>query len=48
MCLGAGGLTINGGGTNIIGAGASAATKAIAISTCIRVVSDGTNWLQTV
>lgn len=48
VSLGAGGLTINGGGTNIIGAGVSAATKAIALSTCIRIVSDGTNWLQTV
>lgn len=48
VSLGAGGLTINGGGTNIIGEGATAAAKAIAQNTCIRVVSDGTNWLQTV
>ena len=48
VSLGAGGLTVSGGGTNLIGAGASAATKAIAINTCIRVVSDGTNWLQTI
>ena len=45
VCLGAGGLTINGGGTNIIGAAASAATAAIAQNLNIRLVSDGTNWL---
>lgn len=45
---GAGGLTVNGGGTNIIGAGASAATKAIAQFTAIRVVSNGTNWIQSI
>ena len=48
VSLGAGGLTVSGGGTNIIGAGASAPTKAIAQNTCIRVISDGTNWLQTI
>ena len=44
LCLGAGGLTVNGGGTNIIGGGASAATAAIAQNVNIRLISDGTNW----
>lgn len=48
VCEGAGGLTINGGGTNIIGAGASAATKAIAQNTAIRIVSNGLNWIQSI
>lgn len=48
ICTGAGGLTVNGGGTNIISAGASAATKAIAQNTCMRLVSDGTTWNATV
>lgn len=48
VCEGAGGLTINGGGTNIIGAGSSAATKAIAQFTAIRIVSNGTNWIQSI
>jgi len=47
VCLGAGGLTVNGGGTNIIGVGVSAPSKAIALNTNIHLISDGTNWLQT-
>lgn len=48
VCLGAGGLTVNGGGANIVGAGASAATKAIATNTNMRLVGDGVRWLTTV
>lgn len=49
VCLGAGGLTVNGGAANsIVSAGALAATKAIATNTCMRLVCDGTTWAATI
>lgn len=49
VCLGAGGLTVNGGVANsIVSAGALAATKAIAVNTNMRLVCDGTTWDATV
>ena len=49
VCLGAGGLTVNGGAANsIVSAGALAATKAIAVNTNMRLVCDGTTWDATV
>lgn len=44
---GGGGLTVNGGGANIISAGATAASLALAANTPARLIFDGTDWQRT-